>query len=145
MPVIHFGESDYLQSKTIEAGIYPSEVTKIEGPSKSASGKSVSYFFDITITEGKFKGKTRTIVFNSGTQSPSLMGEMQFFPTSYMLQLAQACNIDDGEVKQTSFDTDNLLHQPFDGAWGVATVDGRLINVINAFHNAGYAAAAPAF
>jgi hypothetical protein len=145
MSVIHFGAGDFLQTKVVEAGLYPSEVSKIEGPSKSSSGKSISYFIDITIADGPYKGKSRTVAFNSGTQSPQLLGEMQFMPMSYLLLLAQAMNLVNGQPQEFALDTDNLLHQPMDVNWGVATVEGRLINIINSFHNKGYAASAPAF
>lgn len=145
MPVIHFTPADALQTKVVEANIYPSEVSSIDGPKKSGSGKSNNYFVDISITEGPYKGKTRTIVFNTETKSPSLLGEAQFYPDCYFLELDAAINGTKVEAIDKDLDTDTLLHKPLDVAWGVATVEGRLINIIVSFHPKGYGAAAPAF
>lgn len=139
MAIIHFTAGDALQTKVIEPKIYGCEVSSFDGPKKSSSGKSVNYFVDIEVTdEGPYKGKARTIVFNSGVNSPSLLGEMQMYPVSYLLQLQAAIEgKDDVDAVSQDMDTDQLLHAPFDCAWGTAIVEGRLINVINSFHPAG--------
>ena len=80
MAVIHFTPADALQTKVVPAGIYPSQIAKITGPQKSSTGKSVNYVVDIEITEGDFKGKTRTVMFNSESNNISMLGDMQFFP-----------------------------------------------------------------
>lgn len=138
MAILRFDAKDYLQTKVVEAAIYPTEISKIEGPTKSSSGKSSSYFVDFRITDGAYEGKTRTVAFNTGTNSPSLLGEMQFFPTAYFLILAQALGTDDSEPKNKDLDTDELMHQPFSCQWDIATVEGRLINTIGTFYKAGY-------
>ena len=143
MAVIHFTDADKMQTTIIEAGIYPSMVTKLEGPTKSGSGKSNNYFCDIMITDGKYKGKTRTIVFNTESNNPSLLGTMQFFPVSHMLLLWAAIN--NTKPESVDVDTDELMQKPFDAAWAVATVDGSLLNTITAFYPKGYGAQAPAF
>ena len=146
MPIIHFTPADALQTKVVQPAIYKCEVSDFQGPKKSSSGKSLHYFADIMITDGEWKGKTRTIVFNTETSSPSLLGEMQFYPVSYLLQLQAAVEgKDDVDAIEQDLDTDSLLHSPFDCAWGTATVEGRLINVINSFHPAGYGESVPAF
>jgi hypothetical protein len=145
MPIIHFTAGDALQTKVIEKGIYPSEVIQIAGPNKSASGKSYSFFVDIQITDGPYKGKTRTVVFNSETNSPSILGEMQFYPQSYMLQLHSAVTGRTVKAENFQLDTDELLHGPFDAAWDVATNEGHIFNVINNFYPKDYGATAPTF
>jgi hypothetical protein len=145
MPVIHFNASDALQTTVVAADIYPSEVTQITGPTKSQSGKSVNLFFDITICEGKYKGKTRTITFSTGSNSVNLMGDMQFFPQAYLLMLDAAISGREVKPEDYNLDTDTLLHKPFDASWGVTTVDGHMVNVINSFHPRGYGSSGPAF
>jgi hypothetical protein len=145
MAIINFTAADALQTKVVEAGIYPSMISKLEGPTKSSSGKSYNYFVDIMISSGPYKGKTHTVVFNSESNSPSLLGEMQFYPTAYFLQVEAAILGKDVVPEDHKLDTDNLLDKPFDASWGVATVEGHLINIINGFHPAGYGAGAPAF
>jgi hypothetical protein len=145
MAVIQFTAADALQTTVVPANIYPSQIVSITGPNRSTSGKSVNYFVDIEIIEGQYRGKLRTVVFNSESNNISLMGDMQFFPQSYFLMVDSAIN--GREVKPTdySLDLDNLVHKPFDAAWGVQTVDGHLTNVINSFHPKGYGATAPGF
>lgn len=143
MAIIQFTAADAMQTTTVEPGIYPSQVTKIEGPKASKSGKSNHYFVDIQISDGKYKGKEVTVSFNTETNSPSLLGDMKFFPVSYLLQLDVAVN--GGELGAKDMDTDSLLFKPFDSQWTVATVEGRLVNDVVAFHPAGYGATAPSF
>lgn len=145
MAVIHFTASDALQTKVVPANIYQSEISSITGPSKSASGKSTNYFVDVTITEGQYKGKVRTIMFSSGVNNQTMMGDMQMFPQSYLLQIDSAISGRDITPEDYALDTDSLLHKPVDVSWGVETVDGHLVNVVNSFHPRGYANSAPAF
>jgi hypothetical protein len=146
MPIIHFTAADAMSLRTIPGGIYPSEVTSIDGPKKSSTLKSFNYFADIQITDGPYKGKARTICFNTGSASPSLLGEMQFFPDKYLLLLIAAIEgKHEPEMIDKALDIEALLHKPFDASWGTNTVDGRLINTIDGFHPAGYAKEAPAF
>jgi len=145
MAIIHFSAADALQTTVVPANIYPCEITQITGPNRSSSGKSVNYVVDITITEGQYKGKVRTVMFNSETNNVSLMGDMQFWPQSYFLNVDAAINGRDVKPEDYALDTDNLIHKPMDISWGVQTVDGHLINIINSFHPKGYGATGPAF
>lgn len=145
MAVIKFTAADALQTTVVPANIYPSQVSSITGPNRSTTGKSVNYFVDIEIIDGQYKGKVRTVIFNSESNNISLMGDMQFFPQAYFLMLDAAINSRDIKAEDYDFDTDSILHKPFDAAWGTQTADGHLVNVINSFHPKGYGAAAPAF
>lgn len=145
MAVIHFTPADALQTTVVPADVYPSEVTKIEGPKRSSSDKSNNYFVDIAVVEGKYKGKTRTVIFNSESNNISMLGDMQFFPEAYFLILDSAINGREVKPEDYAFDTESVLHKPFDASWGVATVDGHIVNVINSFHPRGYKATGPSF
>jgi len=145
MPVIHFTAADALQTTVVKPNIYPTEITNIDGPKKSTSGKSINFIVDFQITEGEYKGKLRTVMFNDEMNNISLMGDMQFFPKAYFLNLDSAITGRTVTPEDYALDLDSLKHKPFDAAWGVQTVDGHLINVINSFHPRGYGANAPAF
>jgi hypothetical protein len=146
MPIIKLTAADAMQTKVAPAAIYKCEISKIEGPKKSSSGKSYTYFVDIRITDGEYENKTRTLCFNTESSSPSLLGEMQFFPVAYFHQVLAATEGKlEADVTDIDLDTDSLLHAPFDAQWNVQTVDGRLINTIDAFYPAGYGANAPGF
>ena len=145
MAVIHFTAADALQTKVVPAAIYPSEVVSITGPTRSSTGKSVNYVVDIAITEGEFKGKTRTVMFNSESNNISLLGDMQFFPQCYFLQLDSAISGRSVENTDYALDLDSLIHKPFDADWQTATVDGHLTNTIGNFYPKGYGKTGPAF
>jgi hypothetical protein len=145
MAVIQFTPADALQTTIVQPGIYPSEVSKIEGPKASKSGKSNHYFVDIRITDGQYKDKEITVSFNTETNSPSLLGDMKFFPVSVLLLLDSAINNRKVVPEAYQLDTDTLAMRPFDSQWAVQTVDGRLVNDIVAFYPAGYGATAPTF
>ena len=146
MPIIKLTAADAMQTKTIPAAIYKCEVSKIEGPKKSSSGKSFTYFVDVRITDGEYANKTRTICFNTESNSPSLLGEMQFFPVAYFHQLNAAIEGKlEVEVADLDLDTDSLLHAPFDAQWNTEIADGRPINTIGTFYPAGYGENAPGF
>lgn len=145
MPIIHFTAADALQTKVIEAAIYTSEMSKIDGPKPSSSGKGNNYFVDITVSDGPYKGKTKTLVFSTSMNAPSLLGEMQYFPVGNLLQILAAIKNQPVVPADKDEEINDYIGRPFDAAWGIATVEGRMINVINAFHPKGYGATAPAF
>jgi hypothetical protein len=145
MPIIQFNESEFMQNKVIEAGIYPSEVTKIDGPKASSSGKSNHYFVTIAVTDGKYKGKEVTAIFNSEAKTIQMWGEAMSYPTFYFLLINDAIKGKETPMGKVSLDVEELLHKPFDAQWTVSTVEGRLVNTVSAFFPKGYAAKAPAF
>ena|ERR1017187_5034370 len=145
MAIINFTAGDALQTTVVKPGIYPSEVSKVEGPKASKSGKSNHYFVDFRITEGPYKGKEITVSFNTETNSPSLLGDMKFFPSSYLLQLNAAITNSKVEPIDFQLDTDDLINGQLDIQWTIVTVEGRLVNDVVAFFPAGYGANAPSF
>lgn len=145
MAVIHFTPAEALQTTVVPANIYTSEIVSITGPAKSSSGKSTNYFVDIQIVEGQYKGKARTVIFNSESNNAAMLGDMQFYPQAYFLMVDAAINGREIKAEDYALDLDTLLHKPFDASWGVATVDGHITNVVNSFHPKGYGATAPAF
>lgn len=145
MAIIRFTAADAMQTTVIPAGIYPSVITKIEGPKASSSGKSNSFFVDIQITEGPYKSKTRSVAFNTGTSSSSMLGDMQFVPYTTFLQVKAAITKSKIEVVDQELDTDTLIGQPMDVQWGNVTDNGVIMNNIINYYPSGYAAQAPAF
>ena len=145
MAVIRFTPADALQTTLVEGGVYPSEISKIEGPSKSKSGKSLNTFVDLRIVDGKYKGKEITILFNDEMNSASVMGDMSMFPNSYLLVVDGAIKGRKVDAVDYELDTDSLLNQPLDFQWAVQTNEGRLINTIVGFFPSGYGSKAPAF
>lgn len=145
MAVIRFTPADALQTTIVKPGIYPTVISKIEGPKASKSGKSNHFFTDLRITDGPYKGKEVTVSFNTETNSPSLLGDMKFFPTSSFLAVDSAINGREIKAEDYQLDTDLLIDKAFDTQWAVVTVEGHLVNDIVAFHPAGYGATAPKF
>lgn len=145
MAVIHFTPADALQTKIVPAGIYQTEIMKITGPTASSTGKSKNFVIDMAIAEGEYKGKTRTVMFNSESNNISLLGDMQFFPQSYFLQLDSVINGRKIETADYAFDTESIIGKPFDADWQITTVDGHLTNTIGSFYPKGYGKSGPAF
>ena len=145
MPIIQFTPADALQTTVVETGCYPTAIVKIDGPTKSGSGKTYNYFIDFQITEGRYKGKERTIMFNTGSSEPFNPGSMQMLPQSYLLVIDAAINNKKVEAIDYALDTDTLLHAPFDADWISILSEGRPVNQITGFHPSGYAKSAPAF
>lgn len=144
--IIHATAADAMQTITVEAGAYPAELIKLDGPRPSTSGKGVNVFLEIQITDGKYKGKTFRIAGSSGSSGDSLLGDMQWFPTnSLFLRLDAAVNKTKVDTTEKDIDTDNLMHKPFDIVVGVSTVEGKLVNVITAFAPLGSATSGPGF
>ena len=146
MPIIHLTPAEYMQSKTIEAGFYPAEIVKIDGPIKSGSGKSFNTFFDVQITDGPWKNKLLRFAISDGSNGQgNLLGAMMWYPQSQYIPILAALGLDDGQIKELNFELHDLEHKPFDVGVGVETVDGQLINTVTSFNKLGYAASAPAF
>lgn len=144
MAMIQFTDADVMMTTTVENGIYPTEVAEIEtGASKS--GKSTNHFVTFRIVEGKYAGKELKVLFNSESNGISQLGDLQCYPSAYLLQVAAAANKTPVGAVNKLLDTDDLKHKPFDAQWGVITVDGALKNVILGFYPSGYAKGAPAF
>ena len=145
MSIINFTPADALQTLMVEPGIYTCEIVEIDGPKPSASKKSIHYFVTFRITEGKYKGKEKTVAFNTETLSTSVLGSMQFTPHSSLLLIDAAINNKKVEAIDYALDTDDLMEKPLDVQWGVVTVEGILINTLINFYTAGYGATAPGF
>ena len=140
MPVISFTDADKLAGKVIsEKGNYPVQITEIDGPTASKSGKSVSFFVTIAVTAGKYMNKELRIALNTESTNSSILGSMQWFPHNTFLKIAAAIKKIKFDDVLLDLDTDELLNKPFE-----VTIDvmpnaetGELMNVITAFLPAG--------
>lgn len=133
MPVLSFTAADVLATTVIDAGKYPAIVCSIEArPSKEKT--STHLFTTFRIVEGNRKGKELTIVANTKTSSPSLLGGFGYMvPTAVFLDIQAAIlnqpkGADGGEI-----DTDSLLNKPLDIIVTVEAADGVLTNVVKGF------------
>jgi hypothetical protein len=138
MPIIQFTAADALQTAMVDAGIYPMQITEIDGPKTSKSEKSINFFTTFRIVDGSFAGKEFTICFNSAVNQASVLGTMQFVPLSTFLQIEAAVKKQKIQVAaRPDFDTDALLNQTIDVQVAVDTVDGKLVNTLVGFLPAG--------
>src|ERR1035437_8177142 len=119
MAIINFTPADAMQTIVVETDYYPTQIIKLEGPTKSSSGKSFNYFADFAITDGKYKGKERTIIFNTESN--------------------EAINNKKIEAVNFALDTDTLVMKPFDAQWVATISEGKAVNQIVSFHPTGYA------
>lgn len=142
MPVISFTDGDFLAGKLLDKGNYPVQITEIDGPTASKSGKSVSFFVTIAVTAGKFMNKELRIALNTETENSSILGSMQWYPHNIFLKITAAIkkiSLDELQKQGKDLDTDGLLNQPFEiSADCVPNAEtGELMNVITAFLPAG--------
>lgn len=143
MPVITFSESDKLQGKVMEKGIYPMEVTSISEATASSSQKSITYYVTFRVIEGPFLNKEVSIAFNSKTNGSSLLGTMQYMPARDIMKVASAALNMPYESVPLNLDTDTIKNKPFDAIVDVQTSEGNLVNQINGFVPKGTGAAGP--
>jgi hypothetical protein len=137
MPIINFTAADKLASTVIESNWYTAEITNIDGPKPSTSGKSVHFYTDFTLVDGPFATKKLLIVFNTETSSPSVLGSRQYWPHKGMIDAyAAAYAIPVAQVPD-ALDTDQLLHKPLDIRVDKTIVDGIPMNIIVGFLPAG--------
>lgn len=133
MPIIQFTQGDKLASLIMDKGIYPAVIKEIPTATASGSGKSVSYFVDITVTgEGKYAGKELRVAFNSGVSNRSMLGGLQFEPVRSFLTIYAAQKNMKMEEVPLEFDTDDIIG-PIDIQVDHDTTDGQLSNIITAF------------
>lgn len=144
MAVIQFSEADKLAGRLMDKGPATVEVSEIDGPKASSSQKSMNFFLTIKVTSGAFMNKELSIIINSETKEPSLLGTMQFFPQLTFGKLMAAVNkLKFEDLPIGPIDTDLILHKPFDVIIGQETANGNIINTVgNLFYPAGAAAAA---
>lgn len=143
MPIIQFTESDKLAAVTADAGWYKA-VVKTMDMKASGSGKSVNFWTEFEITEGKFKGKEIKVCFNTEVNSASMLGGTQFRPNSDILVLyAAIMNVLLAEVP-LSMNTDDLMLKEFDLQVGLDIAEGIPVNNTLGFLPAGKATSAEA-
>lgn len=137
MAVIRFTDADKLASVLVPTEWYKTEITEIDGPKKSSSEKSFNFFTKIQIIEGPYTGKELTIVFNTGTKSPSVLGTAQFMPHSYFIPVAAAIlNVSREQVPQ-ELDLETIVRKPFDCKIEKGIHEGVPMNTILTFLPAG--------
>lgn len=131
MPIISWTAGEILQSKPIEAGVYPGELMKYDGPKRSQSGKGINLFLTFRITDGPAVNKELTVACSSGVRSASMLGDLYFVPMSTVAYFAAAVNgkpapdESDGQAE-----IDELMHKPLNLIVGVSTVEGKILNPI---------------
>jgi hypothetical protein len=115
-------------------GWYRFEILEIGEPKKSDSGKSMNMWSKFrVIDDPKFATKELEICFNTGMNSPSVMGTAYFMPHTYLIHLAAAtagCTIE--EVPE-DLDTESLKGLKFDGKVTKGVYEGIILNVIAGF------------
>lgn len=143
MPIINFSDADVMATTVVEPQWYPAIIKKIDGPSQSNSGKSINFFMDLAVNgHPTASGKEIRIAFSSGSNVPSILGNMTWFPVAYLRPVIAAVEgILLAEVPRQGYELDNLLRRPLDIKLDIATgQDGGTMNVISAFLPAGQGA-----
>lgn len=146
MPVIRLTEADKMQAVVIDKpGWYPAVVSKMEGKA-SKSQKSITYWTDFRVSDGKYKGKELTIAFNTETNGTQLLGNMLFMPAGNLLNLVAAIEGKTLDEVSLEFDTDKLVERALDINIDLSVPPGGApINIITGFLPSGKGLAAGTF
>jgi hypothetical protein len=123
MPIIKMTQGDILRSKTVEAGWYGMQITKVHPPKMSKGGDSMNFPIEFTFLDGPAPGKTIDHYYNN-----KAMGMM--VP---VIQCAMGKTVEVGPDGTFEFDTDALLNKKVDAKIVVDTYEGSLINKIQEF------------
>jgi hypothetical protein len=134
MAVLHFTDSDKLASSIMPDKWYGFEVVEIGEPKKSDSGKSMNMWSKFrVIDDPKYTSKQLEICFNTGMNSPSVLGTAYFMPHTALIHLAAAtagCEIED---VPEDLDTESLKGLKFDGRVTKGIYDGIVLNTLTGF------------
>lgn len=143
MPILDFNEGDRLAAAIVPDGFYKTTILKVD-PQPSKSGKSINFWVDFQIQDGKYNGKEKRVCFNSETSSPSVLGDLQFVPHNKFLEVQAAilgCALTEVPLR---VNTDELLGKPVDAKWSKGVFNGIVMNTIDSFLPAGKGAVAGA-
>ena len=132
MAIINFTEGDKLAAVTADPGFYPAVLKSLD-MKPSGSGKSINYWAEFELTDGKFKGKEIKACFNTEVNSASMLGGTQFRPASDMIQLKAVLDNIAVEAVPLSYDTDEMLMKAFDLQVTVDVSTGIPINGLGIF------------
>lgn len=147
MPILKFTDADKLASKVItEKGVFTGILSELEGPKKSASGSSHTFFATFKITQpGPWMSKEINVAFNTGTREASILGGSMWHPYRDLMKVAAAVQKVKFDDVDQNIDTDLLIGQPMDLVIAPESADGNLINVIKAWLPEGTGSAASPF
>jgi len=135
-----------MAAKTMPKGLYKMEITEIDGPKAAKSQKSINYFVKMKVVEGDFLNKELTIILNTATKTASQLGDTVMYPERDFMRIYAATKglktLDD--VPET-YDTDELMHVPFEADISLDIIEGNPTNLVRGFYTAGTAGKAMAF
>ncbi len=142
MPILSFNEGDRLAAAIVPDGFYKTIIISIKAePSKS--GKSLNFWTELQIVEGKLTGKEKKILFNSETGNASILGDLQVLPHNKFLEVSAAILGVKLDEVPLQVDTDQLTNKPFDAKWSKnVSPAGGIMNTIDAFLPTGKGATA---
>lgn len=144
MPIIEFTTSDALASAVLDNGNYTGHFVEIKPPKESKSGMSMNIFCTFVLDSGKYEGKEYTVVFCSGSNSPSLLGMNMWYPTHVLHKITGIVKGTKSDVLHQLVDTDELLGVSLDVRMVQATnTEGAVGNLIMEFFPAGSINKAP--
>jgi hypothetical protein len=135
MAIIQFNKADILKSKNFEPTFYTFRVAKAPSAGRaSSSQKTLNFDFDFVVTTpGPFHGKEHRVVFNTGMEQGSVLGNLQYEPFTRLMDLEAAVT---GKPKRTDpgeLDTDVFVGKEFDGKIAIDVVDGNPVPKITVF------------
>lgn len=134
MSIVKFTQSDILASKNFEPTFYTFRVKAAPAARASTSQKSLNFDLELVVTTpGPFLGKEHNIIFNTGMNQGSILGNRQYEPVTRLMDVEAAIT---GKPKRSDpgeLDTETFVGKEFDGKIAIDVVDGNPVPKITVF------------
>lgn len=134
MAIVKFTQGDILASKNFEPTFYTFRVKAAPPARTSTSQKTLNYDLELTVSSsGPFHGKDHRIVFNTGMNQGSVLGNVQYESFTRLMDVEAAIT---GKPKRNDpgdLDTETFVGKEFDGKIAIDVVDGNPVPKITVF------------
>lgn len=138
MAIVKFTQSDILASKNFDPIFYTFRVKAAPAARTSTSQKTLNYDLELTVSSpGPYHGKDHRIVFNTGMNQGSVLGNVQYESFTRLMDVEAAIT---GKPKRSDpgdLDTETFVGKEFDGKIAIDVVDGNPVPKITVFVSKG--------
>lgn len=134
MSIVKFTQSDILASKNFEPTFYTFRVKAAPPARSSTSQKTLNFDLELVVsTPGPYHGKEHKIVFNTGMNQGSVLGNLQYEPVTRLMDVEAAITGKPKRSEPGDLDTETFVGKEFDGKIAIDVVDGNPVPKITVF------------
>ena len=135
MALLKVMKKDKIAAALATEGWYGTTITE-SATGQSKSGKSTSTYTHFIVNDGDFEQKEFTVVFNTGTNSLSVLNGMQYMPFGRIMDLYRAIFGEDPEEDaegNSMIDSDEFNGRQVDIKVSVEAIEGVPTNGVTTF------------